>query len=105
MSQNSVASIACFPKHNLTVCLHELHFPLQEETKQTQSGVLFTDVKSPWIRSVRSVLSEREGSIPWFLWAHLPPSRHPTGEEQVKAADVTTGSRDGNLIGCRAEKS
>lgn len=59
VSKKSIASMACFPKHNLTVCPHELHFPLQEKTKWTQSGVLFADVKSPWIRSIRSALSKK----------------------------------------------
>lgn len=33
--QASVASLACFPKHNLTACPLELRLPLQEKTKQT----------------------------------------------------------------------
>lgn len=33
--QVSIASLTCFPKHNLTACPLELRLPLQEKTKQT----------------------------------------------------------------------
>lgn len=103
-SKHSIASLACFPQHNLTACPLELRFPVQEKTKQTQRGVLFADSKSPWIRSISSLTSKKGRNVPWLPWAQLPPSTLPTGEVQVKAADVTTGSRDTNLIGCRSER-
>lgn len=62
--QANLASLTCFPKHNLTACPLQLHIPLQEKTKQTGGGVLLTDGKSPRIRSISSVAPTKKTIYP-----------------------------------------
>lgn len=62
--QANLASLTCFPKHNLTACPLRLHIPLYEKTKQTGGGVLLTDGKSPRIRSISSLAPTKKTIYP-----------------------------------------
>lgn len=93
--------MACLPKHDLTVCPLQSLIPPQEKTKQTGGGVLLTDSKSPWIKSINSLTSERER----IYAVDSSPNTLPAGEDMVQNADVTAQSIDTNLIGYRAERS
>lgn len=62
--QANLASLTCFPKHNLTACPLQLHIPLHEKTKQTGGGVLLTDGKSPRIRSISSLAPTKKTIYP-----------------------------------------
>lgn len=62
--QANLASLTCFPKHNLTACPLQLHIPLPEKTKQTGGGVLLTDGKSPRIRSISSLAPTKKTVYP-----------------------------------------
>lgn len=62
--QANIASLKCFPKHNLTACPLQLHIPLHGKTKQTGGGVLLTDGKSPRIRSISSLAPTKKTIYP-----------------------------------------
>lgn len=69
---------------------------LKEVCWSQTASLLGSDPSAHWHQRGRKIHLATEGSS---------STKHiPTGEEQVKAADVTTGSTDPNLIGCRDER-